>query len=48
MEGEVWRLLLARDYAVAMGAFTMIALLVVVASILADVAYALADPRIRL
>jgi peptide/nickel transport system permease protein len=39
--------LLARDYSVAMGAFTMIAILVVISSILADVAYAIADPRIR-
>jgi peptide/nickel transport system permease protein len=40
--------LLRQDYPVVMGAFSMIAALVVASSVGGDIVYALADPRIRL
>jgi peptide/nickel transport system permease protein len=40
--------LAARDYPVLMGAFMLMSILVVLGNLLADVGYALADPRIRL
>ncbi|MHB0877816.1 MAG: ABC transporter permease [Anaerolineae bacterium] len=40
--------ILRHDYPLVMGAFTMMAALVIVASIAGDIVYAVADPRIRL
>lgn len=40
--------ILRHDYPLVMGAFTMVAALVIVASVVGDIVYAFADPRIRL
>jgi peptide/nickel transport system permease protein len=38
---------MARDYPVIMGMLVIVAVLTLLGNLLADVAYALADPRIR-
>jgi peptide/nickel transport system permease protein len=40
--------LAARDYPVLMAAFMLMSVLVILGNLMADVAYAAADPRIRL
>jgi peptide/nickel transport system permease protein len=40
--------LAARDYPVVMAAFMIMAVAVVIGNLLADIGYALADPRVRL
>ena len=42
-----WRAILERDYPVIMGILTMTAVLTLIGNLLADISYALLDPRVR-
>jgi len=44
----MWQAVMARDYPVIMANLFLISLLTLLGNFLADIGYALADPRIRL
>jgi peptide/nickel transport system permease protein len=43
----MWTSVMARDYPVLMGNLVIVAVLTLLGNLLADIGYALADPRIR-
>jgi peptide/nickel transport system permease protein len=44
----MWQAVMARDYPVIMANLFLVAVLTLIGNFLADIGYALADPRIRL